>query len=153
MLGAVAWCSTTRACWSFVYRPRKRELGWPEPIVLLSRGRLLNSRDPDRVRAPDHRQKPGSGPSDPSNGPNGSYRVGGPAPVAPNKLGAWGCGLVFHHERLLEFCLSTEEKRVRLGLGRTEPIVLLSRGPSLEFSGPGGGQSTRRPAKARKQAV
>src|ERR1017187_2254557 len=77
MLGAVAWCSTTSACWSFVYRPRKRELGWPEPIVLLSRGRLLNSRDPDRGRAPDPRQKPGSGPSDPSNGSNGRRR--GPA--------------------------------------------------------------------------
>src|SRR5664280_1304595 len=38
--------------------------------------------------------------------------------------------------------------RDRGSLGRTEPIVLLSRGPFLEFSGPGGGQSTRRPAKS-----
>src|ERR1035437_2811786 len=46
-------------------------LSWSRPIVLLSRGRPLNSRDPGRVRAPDHRQKSGSGPSGLSIGSNG----------------------------------------------------------------------------------
>ena len=39
---------------------------------MLSRGRPLNSQDPERVRAPDHQPKPRSGPSHPfrrSNGP------------------------------------------------------------------------------------
>src|ERR1017187_9000237 len=31
---------------------------------------------------------------DPSIGPNGPCPASGPVPVAPNKLGAWGCGLV-----------------------------------------------------------
>jgi hypothetical protein len=44
----------------------------------LSRGLPLNSRDPERVSAPDHRPKPGSGPSDPSIGSNGPS----PAPVS-----------------------------------------------------------------------
>jgi hypothetical protein len=41
----------------FVYRPRKTELGWTEPIVLLSRGRPLNSWDPEGVRAPEQLTK------------------------------------------------------------------------------------------------
>ena len=44
----------------------------------MSRGLPLNSRDPERVRAPDHRPKLGSGPSDPSIGSNGPS----PAPVS-----------------------------------------------------------------------
>src|ERR1035441_3898814 len=39
----------------------KDGLSRTEPIVLLSRGRPLNSRDPERVRAPDDRPKPRSG--------------------------------------------------------------------------------------------
>jgi hypothetical protein len=31
---------------------------------------------------------------DPPIGPNGQRPASGPVPVAPNKLGAWGCGLV-----------------------------------------------------------
>src|ERR1017187_3618141 len=109
----------------------KGSLGWTEPIVLLSRGRSLNSRDPERVRRPTTGQKPGNrrfdpsiGPNgqslapawfDPSIGPKGQCPASGPVPVAPNKLGAWGCGLVFHHERLLGFCLSNRG-REELGL-------------------------------------
>src|ERR1017187_10170483 len=43
----------------------KAGLGWTEHIALASRGCPLNSRDPERVRAPDDRPKPGSGLSDP----------------------------------------------------------------------------------------
>ena len=55
------------------------------------------------------------------------------SPQAPNKLGAWGCGLVFHHARLLGFCLLTEEKA---GLGWTEHIALASRGCPLNSRDP-----------------
>src|ERR1039458_9278438 len=47
----------------------KGSLGWTEPIVLLSRGRPLNSRHLRRVRAPRHQPKPRSGPDDLSNDP------------------------------------------------------------------------------------
>src|ERR1039458_6649660 len=129
----------------------KGSLGWTEPIVLLSRGPPLNSRHLERVRRPTTGQKPGNRRVDPSIGPNGPCRalawfapsIGTngpcpacwPVPVAPNKLGAWGCGLVFHHERLLGFCLSNRG-REELGLVQARPdlIVLLSRGRSEEHT-------------------
>src|ERR1019366_8443288 len=49
---------------------RKGSLGWTEPIVLLSRGRPLNSRHLERVRRPTTGQKPGNRRSDPSIGSN-----------------------------------------------------------------------------------
>jgi hypothetical protein len=52
----------------------KGSLGWTEPIVLLSRGRPLNSGDPEGVRAPDHPPKPRSGPSHPFRRSNGRCR-------------------------------------------------------------------------------
>ena len=120
----------------------KGSLGRTEPIVLASRGRPLNSREPERVRRPTTGQRPRNRRFDPSIdsnrprhaptwfdpsinptnhslrqlgltfpsiqrtmpaaslrltfriGPKGQCPASGPVPVAPNKLGAWGCGLV-----------------------------------------------------------
>src|ERR1017187_6944185 len=76
---------------------------------------------------------------DSSIGPNGQRPACRPVPVAPNKLGAWGCGLVFHHERLLGFCLPNRG-REELGLVQARPdlIVLLSRGRPLNSRDPAG---------------
>src|ERR1039458_1990646 len=71
------------------------------------------------------------------------------SPRRTQQVGCLGLWPGEHHERLLRLFID----RGKGSLGRTEPIVLVSRGPFLEFSGPGGGQSTRRPAKARKQAI
>src|ERR1017187_9639181 len=55
----------------------KAGLGWTEHIALASRGCPLNSRDPERVRAPDHPNGPCRAPAwfDPSIGSDGRYRA------------------------------------------------------------------------------
>ena len=86
---------------------------------------------------------------DPFIGPNGQRPASGPVPVAPNKLGAWGCGLVNTTSASWSFVYRPRKRWFKLE--RTYRLAVPR--PSLEFLGPGGGQSARPPTKTRERAV